>query len=352
VASRPEHGQDANGAPLEGDHTCIFCGGASARVVCNQPDLRYFPDEVFSVLECSACGTKFTAPRFSENDLNKYYPSAYGAYTPREQVLATFSGPPPTTAMGVDYCRRLRSELAEAGAPALFSRVRNAASRWRMSLNLLKCTETYPYALPLKADGTKVLYLGSGSPSRFRGYLALPGVSLQTIDINEEMCDAYRQVGINAHCGFISSAEFDDSSFDVVFSSMVLEHLLDPRQELKQLSRWLSEDGIMVCAIPDMGSVEWRTKPVFYDLPRHRTFFDDATARMFFDDAGLRVLKRMHPPFGHGFAQSRFVRGSNRAGFDPASFAEPATSWMQVVSWLLSRVGQSGYVVYYLGRKR
>ena len=332
------------------NQTCTYCGSNTVDRVCVQADIRYHGDQWFSVMRCRACGMMFTAPPISEDMLSQYYPSEYAAYVDPARIIELLSEPPTVRPDDVIYARRLREELLGHGLSRLAAQWHNARAREKLGLTLLRCLETYPYALPLRSDRTRVLYVGSGSPQRFRDYLALPGLSLDTVDINAEMCAAYRQAGVNAHHGFIGSMDFESGSFDVIFLSMVLEHLLEPRQEMRRLADWLAHDGIMVCTIPDMGSIEWRTNPVFYDLPRHRSFFTHSTASMLFRDAGLRVLKRIHPPFGHGFAQSQFaLRAETESDFDPACFSEPCSLSMQKRSWVLSHLGQSGCVIYYLG---
>lgn len=331
---------------------CIFCGSEDVKVHSVQADIRYHPDELFLILRCRNCGLLFTAPAITQERLGEYYPAEYAAYMDRESLLEALGRDLPSQLPGVDYCLRLRVELMGRGVERVVARVRNAVERERLGRSLLRCLDTYPYALPLRADLTRVLYIGSGNPRLFRSYLALPGLTLATIDINEEMCSAYREAGIDAHHGFIATTEFSPSSFDVIFSSMVLEHLLQPREEMRRLTTWLAQDGVMVCAIPDMGSIEWKTKPVFYDVPRHRAFYTRKTATMLFEDAGLRVVKRLHPPFGHGLSQSEFVRKSmDDPDFDPSCFNQSCSLRAQQRSRMLSRVGQSGYVINYLRRR-
>ena len=50
--------------------------------------------------------------------------------------------------------------------------------------------------------------------------------------------------------GMAESLPFDDSSFDVVFSSHVLEHVPDKEKALKEMSRVTNEDGRVVIGVP------------------------------------------------------------------------------------------------------
>jgi len=334
-------------------HECIYCGARNVQLVTEQSDIRYFPSDLFQILRCLECDIVFTGPALTEQAMAKYYPAAYGAYVSCESIREAFARQASPSADLVSYCHKLHRELAGHGLERVVAGLQNAVTRLRSDAGGIYCTQWYQYALPL-AEGrtTRTLYVGSGNPVRFSEYTNLPGVELQTLDINPEMCAAYREVGVQAHDGTVSTVHFEDGRFDLIFSSHVVEHFLRPREEMRDLVQWLAPGGLMVCALPDYGSIEWRKKPVYYDVPRHQTHLEHRSAAMMFTDAGLEVVKRIHTPYGYGYFQSAFLQAAmNDEDFDPASFADPLPIRMQKVSRALSIVGQSGNVIYYL-RKR
>ena len=59
---------------------CNYCGSANFSNVTRQIDIRYFPEEEFTINKCFDCGILFTLPNMTINQLGKYYPNVYGAY--------------------------------------------------------------------------------------------------------------------------------------------------------------------------------------------------------------------------------------------------------------------------------
>jgi ubiquinone/menaquinone biosynthesis C-methylase UbiE len=93
----------------------------------------------------------------------------------------------------------------------------------------------------------KVIDVGSGTPSRYRKYLE--GDKIVHVDINrtafhlEVICD-------------INHLPFKESSFQVAHASHVLEHLYNPIQAIKELSR-ISSD-VVILRIPNAGFYKWK----------------------------------------------------------------------------------------------
>jgi SAM-dependent methyltransferase len=54
--------------------------------------------------------------------------------------------------------------------------------------------------------------------------------------------------------GDLRTAEFPDQSFDVIYSSYVLEHIRGAEQVLERFLRWLAPGGIVIFAVPDRDS--------------------------------------------------------------------------------------------------
>ena len=79
--------------------------------------------------------------------------------------------------------------------------------------------------------------------------------------------------------------------FDVISLIHVLEHLHDPVQTLKELSRLLKPDGVMFVEVPDIAAQQL---PHNFHIA-HVAYFTEKTLSMAFEAAGLAVLS--HAPF-------------------------------------------------------
>lgn len=118
---------------------------------------------------------------------------------------------------------------------------------------------------------------------------------------------------------------FPDASFDVVYTSNVLEHLEDVRRSLKEMLRVLRPGGVMVHSVPN---VTWKVVQILFWYPyviselvrtRGRVFSrvyagkKRADSKVVFDSNVKReklsgwkaVLRRLLPPV-HGSAKSQF----------------------------------------------
>jgi SAM-dependent methyltransferase len=58
-----------------------------------------------------------------------------------------------------------------------------------------------------------------------------------------------------AICGDLCSVELDEASFDVVYSSFVLEHIQRADIALQNFVRWLRPGGLLILRLPDPGTV-------------------------------------------------------------------------------------------------
>tara|TARA_B100002051_G_scaffold256989_1_gene273975 strand:+ start:255 stop:941 length:687 start_codon:yes stop_codon:yes gene_type:complete len=56
---------------------------------------------------------------------------------------------------------------------------------------------------------------------------------------------------IEYHIGDASNMPFEDNSFDIIFSSEVLEHVLEPEKVFKEICRILKPNGRFVFSVPD-----------------------------------------------------------------------------------------------------
>ena len=83
----------------------------------------------------------------------------------------------------------------------------------------------------------------------------------------------------------IQELSFDDSSFDLVLSNHVLEHVPDDQQALTEISRVLIRGGAMIITIPG----DWRRK--------YTKTFTHLNSNGHYRDYGLEILDRMHSSF-------------------------------------------------------
>jgi len=90
--------------------------------------------------------------------------------------------------------------------------------------------------------------IGCGSLTFF-DYLKVENPLL--IDITEEWVNHMRQRGYNAVVGDIQNLSFiEDKSIDIIVCSDILEHVLSFDVAMKEVSRIISDDGLLLVNIP------------------------------------------------------------------------------------------------------
>lgn len=74
----------------------------------------------------------------------------------------------------------------------------------------------------------------------------------------------------------IQSVHYPEKSFDVITVFDVVEHLGDPQKDLRKLSNYLKDDGILLIATGNAGSLSakvFRRRWPFYTPPQHLFYF-------------------------------------------------------------------------------
>jgi 2-polyprenyl-3-methyl-5-hydroxy-6-metoxy-1,4-benzoquinol methylase len=78
------------------------------------------------------------------------------------------------------------------------------------------------------------------------------GFEVEGIEPSEGNCRIARQnYNLNVHTGRVEDFNFPEGSFDVVFSSHVFEHLLNPLAATRKIVSWLRPGGFIMIEVPN-----------------------------------------------------------------------------------------------------
>ncbi|MFQ5638473.1 MAG: methyltransferase domain-containing protein [bacterium] len=179
----------------------------------------------------------------------------------------------------------------------------------------------------------RVLEIGGGSGFQ-ASMLSSYGCKIFSIDLpNRHVCDkSYFPVG--EYDG--KNIPFKKDSFDMVFSSNVLEHIRDLKPIFKELKRVLKSDGIAIHVLPSSTWRFWTTIAHYFYLPQYilgkRIKYSNSINRPVVDGlikgySFLYLIKRALLPGPHGehpsavselyyFRKSRWQKLFNRNGFE------------------------------------
>ncbi len=123
-------------------------------------------------------------------------------------------------------------------------------------LNALRATEIEKIVTHLRPAGARVLEIGAGT-GRQAQELAARGYALEAIEIPASNYAGDRLFAITDYDG--RHIPFPDASFDVVFSSNVLEHVPDLVQMHAEIARVLKPGGYAVHIMPTHAWRFWTT---------------------------------------------------------------------------------------------
>ncbi len=120
------------------------------------------------------------------------------------------------------------------------------------------------------------------------------GWEVQGIEVSDFGVNFSRkELGIDVRQGTLQDAAFQNESFDVVFSSHVLEHISDPRALVHEMIRILRPGGALVSVIPTQyATPSYRFLGDFggEGPPRHVSFFTKRTFKRLMEEEKLRVI--------------------------------------------------------------
>jgi len=92
--------------------------------------------------------------------------------------------------------------------------------------------------------------------------------------------------------GFLETVHYPDKFFDVILINQVLEHTFDPKKILAECHRILKDNGKLIIAVPDFGSLNSKIFGKFWyhlDTPRHLYHFNSQTLQKLAEESGFKT---------------------------------------------------------------
>lgn len=249
------------------DVACDWCGSTEAEVLLQGKDLLHDLPGTFRLVSCSNCGLIRQNPQLRWEYLKSYYPDDYAAFEP---IIQT--------------------------EPLPFRRFDRRYGMWKR----LSTIEEF-------VQGGKLLDVGAGTgvflaEAQRSGYWEVVG-----LEPNPTAAGYIKdQVDLPVVEMRFDQAVFAEESFDVITMWNVLEHFDHPIQELKKAHFLLRSEGLLVCSIPNLNSLEAKifgSTWLGWDLPRHLYQFplellEDILKEIGFREVSTRCIATAHAAFG------------------------------------------------------
>ncbi len=211
--------------------------------------------ETFAIHKCLRCGLGHTVPQ--PKNITRYYGPVY--YGNRHSLTSS-------------HCTKRR-------------------------LGFLNCTTS-------KHNGKKLLDIGCGDGSFLIAARNL-GWDVSGTEINPDLA---KTSGLNVEKSIGNLSNF--GQFDCITMWHSLEHLMDIKSTLSQVSKLLKPNGTLMIAVPDNGGLQakfFKCKWLHLDVPRHRYHFDKDSLSFSLKDAGFTVQHQWHQEIEYdlmGWSQS------------------------------------------------
>lgn len=233
---------------------CIICNSSDWRYLFDTRDRMFQLSGKFSVYKCERCGFVRLAPKPTNSQLKKYYPTSdYYSYSGSDKL--SFFG-------------RLRKYLVlHYYRPDFLSRF--------IGLFL------HVPAMPVFVNQGKILDIGCGSGETL-ALLQESGWNGYGMDIDTKAIDIAKKRGIkNVIVGpYEKLSVYKDNYFDAIRMYHVIEHIDDPINCMRLAYKKLKKGGEIIIGTPNISSfIACYMKQYWYNLdsPRHLYLFSPYT---------------------------------------------------------------------------
>ena len=237
-------------------YSCPICAAQQAAVEYkNVFDDRYGYPGVFDIFRCQNCNHRFCTPKLASNDIAEVY-SYYG---------------------------RKATNSASVEEAAHKSRKVSKFSRYIRGLN----NQGQNFAPP----DSILLDVGSGDCSNLLEAKLL-GHNSVGFDVDEETIRIAQDLSLEVKIGQSVLDVYGDRTFSWIQLNQVIEHLIEPEQELRRLSTLLEEDGRIFLATPNVNSIYrflFQKRWLNWHAPYHQHHFSRNSLSRMLDNSGLKV---------------------------------------------------------------
>jgi SAM-dependent methyltransferase len=262
--------------------SCPLCHADQPSPFLTASDYLWNMPGKFQIVRCSGCRHVYLNPRPTMESIGYYYPEHYTPYhldgEPEQPEAATEAEGPPLSGQPWYLSRFVR------GIPGL-----RAMYYWLLRND----GEFIPVVDAEKPHGLEVGCAGGGFLNRLRKC----GWEVQGVELSEAPALLAREQGLRVHVGTLETAEFPDETFDAVFAWMVVEHLHDPQETLREIRRILKPGGWFAFSVPNLGCWEPKVFGKYWycvQAPTHLHHFTPRTIRRLLGETGFVTERIIH----------------------------------------------------------
>jgi SAM-dependent methyltransferase len=245
---------------------CPRCNSDKSVIVSKGIDFNYAVPGEFFVSECKNCKLWFQNPRPQAEHVADLYPTDY---SPHSKYTAETNIP----GFKKKYLREKLGYMHLQNDPA-------DSFDWR-SLSIFNPLKDYFFRANLTPDFVpegKLLEIGCASGARLVKLRKLGWKHVFGIELVAEAVEKARAEGLQVECGLIEDKinHYPDHYFDVIITSMVLEHFFNPFEVIERITKKIKPGGQLLFSTVVRDSIDGKLYGQHwagFDFPRHMVYF-------------------------------------------------------------------------------
>ncbi len=234
--------------------TCPLCNDKELVLTLNDlRDLEYGAKGSFCFKSCPACGLHVLWPMPSLEDLKTYYPPDYHGFHTSEAGIISY------LYRLVYYCRFKEYERLIGKSGRLID---------------VGCGDA-PYFDLLKEQCPKIDSTG--------------------VEFKDEIATRGREKGRNIITGTLMDIDAEET-FDLVIMNNLIEHVIDPVEELKKAWAVLKPGGYIILETPNIASLDYKLTKKFWGglhVPRHTYLFSPFSLKLLASQTGFKIERTL-----------------------------------------------------------
>lgn len=242
---------------------CNLCGSSINKVLYKDVTTWEYPD-LFRIVKCQNCGLEYLSPRPKNRYIGKYYDTeSYWGKSLDKQVLQF---------------------------------------NWKIVRDK-ELSIVYANIFSKYAKG-RILDVGCGT-GEFLTKFKEEGWDVLGTELSKEACLYAKKVyGLHIMQGDLLDLHLKSNQFDVVTLNSTLEHLYEPFETIKKVSKLLKKGGLVVITVPNIDSLGvkiFKEKWLPLHPPKHLYHFNSNTLSKMLNKSGFKIEKVDHWYWSHSY---------------------------------------------------
>ncbi len=245
---------------------CNLCGQNNTKLLFKSRDRRINTknETLFSVAQCKNCGLVYVNPQPSYEELKEFYGESY--FNVQNSNINKRGGI-------FKFLQLIKNKtLGSNSLPnSKFYRYKNKIFQQTSGKFLDVGCATGVQNLPLMKEFSQWKFYGiEPDEVAFQKAVKIKNFLIQK--------------------GYLENTHYPDKFFDVILIHQVLEHILNPKKILAECHRILKDNGKLIVAVPDFGSLSSKIFGKFWyhlDTPRHLYHFNSQTLQKLAEESGF-----------------------------------------------------------------